>query len=82
MTLRHQLERLEGLGDTLPAKMLNKLRELHPELWYVAVTRLEVWEDPGVVFSTKAGIHAKTEERDELVNVKMRDNARRIGEAG
>lgn len=81
VTVRRQLERMDGLGDTAPSKMLNLLRESHPELWIKKTRQLERWEDPDVAWVTEAGLKRKTEERDELVNVKMRENAQRIGEA-
>jgi transcription elongation GreA/GreB family factor len=39
------------------------------------------WEDPNTLWATQAGVDRKTAERDELVNVKMPENAKRIGEA-
>lgn len=81
ITLKHQLTRMEGLGDTTPAKMLDLLRTKFPALWKVVEVRLQPWEDPEVLWSTKAGIDRKSEERDQLVNVTMRENAKRIGEA-
>lgn len=81
VTLRTSLERLEGLGDTVQATLIEQLRERHPLLWRKVVVRPDPWEDPDVLYSTKAGIDRKTEERDDLVNVKMRENAKRIGEA-
>lgn len=79
--MRRQLERLEGLGDNARDKLTNLLRDVHPSLWVVKQTRLKPWEDEQVIWCTQAGLRRKTEERDELVNVQMRDNARRIGEA-
>lgn len=81
ITLKSQLQRLEGLGDNTPAKLLDLLRDVHPLLWKVVEARIEPWEDANVLWTTKSGLHKKTEERDHLVNVTMRENARRIGEA-
>jgi transcription elongation GreA/GreB family factor len=81
ITVRQQLARLDGVGDNLPAKLTETLRELHPQLWKVAEVKLAPWEDPNILWSTTAGLTRKTQERDHLVNVTMRDNARRIGEA-
>jgi transcription elongation GreA/GreB family factor len=81
VTLRTQLERLEGLGDNTRNRLLTLLREVHPELWRVVLKRLAPWEDPDVLWNTAAGIRRKTEERDHLVNVTMHENAKRIGEA-
>jgi transcription elongation GreA/GreB family factor len=81
VTLRTQLERLEGLGDTAQARLLDMLRDTHPHLWAVAFKRVEPWEDKDVLWNTAEGIKRKTEERDHLVNVTMHENAKRIGEA-
>ncbi|MBI5863537.1 MAG: GreA/GreB family elongation factor [Planctomycetes bacterium] len=81
ITLKHQLSWLDGLGDNTPTRMLDLLRDVHPELWRVVERRIEQWEDPNVLWTTRTGLQRKTEERDTLINVTMRDNARRIGEA-
>lgn len=81
ITLRRQLQWLDGLGDNTPSRMLDLLRDVHPELWRVVEQRLQPWEDDSVLWTTRQGIQRKTDERDHLVNVTMRDNARRIGEA-
>jgi transcription elongation GreA/GreB family factor len=81
VTLRRQLERLEGIGANARSRMLNMLRAVHPELWAAPQERVAPWDDPDVLWNTAAGIRRKTEERDHLVNVTMRENAKRIGEA-
>jgi transcription elongation GreA/GreB family factor len=81
VTLRTQLERLEGLGDNTRRRLLGLLRDAHPAVFVVRKLRVEPWQDPNVLWNTAAGIRRKTEERDYLVNVTMRENAKRIGEA-
>lgn len=81
ITVRRQLERLEGLGDNAPYRMLDILREIHPELWIVKQERVERWADETTLWCTPEGLRKRTAERDAIVNVEMRDNARRIGEA-
>lgn len=81
ITLRRTLERMDGLGDNTPARMLDLLRDVHPALWRVTTARIEPWADASIIWTSRAGLQKKTEERDHLVNVTMRDNARRIGEA-
>ncbi|MFN0135728.1 MAG: GreA/GreB family elongation factor [Phycisphaerae bacterium] len=81
VTLKTQLDRLDGLGDNTRIKLLDLLRDVHPQLWIKHEKRIEVWADVNVVWTTRAGLQRKTEERETLVNVTMRDNARRIGEA-
>ncbi len=81
ITIREQLARQEGLGEGVSARLLEILRELHPDLWKAPQRRLAPWEDPQVLWTTQAGLERKMQERDHLVNVTMRDNARRIGDA-
>lgn len=81
IVLRRQLERLDGLGDNARTRMLDILRDAHPQLWVRHVVKLEPWEDPDIVWATQAGLNRKHAEREELVNVKMHENAVRIGEA-
>lgn len=82
ITIRQQITRADGLGDNTPARLFEMLRELHPTLWKAPVERrLAPWEDPTVLWTTKRGLDRKMEERDVLVNVTMRENAQRIGEA-
>ncbi len=81
VTLRTQLERLEGVGDNARLRLLDLLRGVHPAVFVVQRRRVEPWEDPEVLWNTAAGIRRKTKERDYLVNVTMRENAKRIGEA-
>lgn len=78
-TVRRQLERSEGLGPTVQDQMLDILRAAFPAM-YVR-KKVEIWDDESVLYFTEAGLKAKETERDELVNVKMRENAKAIGEA-
>lgn len=81
ITLRRQLDRLEGLGANAPSRMLDLLRDVHPTLWIVQRTAPQPWEDKETIWCTPEGLHRRTLERDELVNRKMPENAKRIGEA-
>lgn len=81
ITLRTQLRRLEGVGDNVRDRLQALLRGVHPSVFVVHQRRRDPWEDPDVLWNTEAGIQRKTRDRDELVNVKMRENAKRIGEA-
>ncbi len=82
VTLKRQIERIEGLGETTLSKLLDLLRDRHPALWVrPAARRLEAWEDENIIYATEAGIARRTAERDEILNVKMRENAKRIGDA-
>ncbi|MCK4341318.1 MAG: GreA/GreB family elongation factor [Phycisphaerae bacterium] len=81
ITIRRQIQRLEGMGHTTQAKMLDALQDYHPALWVVKPKHVDPWEDPETLWGTIEGLQKRTIERDEIVNVKMRENAQRIGEA-
>lgn len=81
VTLRYQIDRLEGMGDTVPSLLIEALRDAHPQLWVVKRRQLAPWEDTETIWATNSGLTKRTAERDEIVNVKMRENAKRIGEA-
>jgi transcription elongation GreA/GreB family factor len=81
ITLRREFARLEGLGENTPAKLLDLLRDVHPKLWVVKPRAVPPWADPDTIWTTRAGFDKRIAERDELVNVKMPENAKRIGEA-
>lgn len=81
ITMRQQILRLEGLGANTPAKLSELLRDVHPQLWVVRRREVMPWEDKETVWCTQQGAERRVSERDELVNVKMHENAKRIGEA-
>jgi transcription elongation factor GreA len=81
ITFRRQFERLEGMGDNVRAKLLDALRTAHPVLWAVKPKRRAPWEDEDTLWCTSQGLARRTAERDEIINVKMHENAKRIGEA-
>ena len=82
VTLKHQIERIEGLGAMTIDKILNLLRDQHPALWAKPIAkRTEAWEDEAVLYATDAGIKRRAAARDEIMNVQMRENAKRIGDA-
>jgi len=81
ITLRWKMLRLEGLGENTPARLLDILRDVHPQLWVVRPKEVPTWADPEIVWTTGAGLTRRTAERDDIVNVKMRENAQKIGEA-
>lgn len=78
-TIRLQVERAEGLGPSVQGEMLNILTKAYPGLYVKDV--VSMWDDESVLYFSRSGLRRMEAERDELVNVKMRDNARAIGEA-
>lgn len=77
--LRRQIERAEGLGPSVQSELLNILRGRFPDLYVKA--EVQKWEDDSVLYFTREGLRIKEDELHELVNVKMRENAKAIGEA-
>jgi len=78
-TLRRQIERAGGLGPRVQEDMLTIMYERFPKLY--VKPKLQSWEDDSVMYFTQSALDAKEAELAELVNVKMRENAKAIGEA-
>lgn len=78
-TLRTQINRLDSLGRTVPEEMLRRINRKFPKL----EERREVkpWLREDVLYVTHKGMSRRRAELDEHVNVKMKENARAIGEA-
>ncbi|MGD8450623.1 MAG: GreA/GreB family elongation factor [Phycisphaerae bacterium] len=79
--LRRQIERLDELGPVARGRLLDLLHDAHPQLWVRRTVQLAPWEDPDILWATQAGLDRKTADRDDILNVKMHENAIRIGEA-
>jgi len=77
--IRRLVERADGLGITVRDEMLTILRERFPQMY--VQNKVPMWQDESVLYFSEAGLRARQGEINELVNVKMRDNARAIGEA-
>lgn len=77
--LRTQVDRCEGLSQANKADLISHIRSRFPHLWLAA--EVAPWEDRSVLFCTQRGLSRKQAELDELVNVKMKENAKAIGEA-
>ena len=78
-TVRRLIERAEALGPSAQGEMLNILSRIFPKLY--VKEEVPIWEDEAVLYFTRSGLAVKEAELDELVNVKMRENAKAIGEA-
>jgi len=79
MTIRRQVERADGLGPTVRDEMLAIVREQFPQMY--VKQKVAPWDDESVLYFTEAGLKAKEQEIEDLVNIKMRENAKAIGEA-
>lgn len=77
--LRTQVQRLDNLGRKVEEDLLNRIRSRFPELYHTAAKA--PWEQEDVLYATAEGIARCEAEIQELVNVKMRDNAKAIGAA-
>jgi transcription elongation GreA/GreB family factor len=78
-TVRRLVERADGLGPRVQEDMGSILHRRFPKLY--VKPKVAMWEDESVQYFTRAGLDLKESELDELVNVKMRENAKAIGEA-
>jgi transcription elongation factor GreA len=77
--LRMQIRRLDNIGRSVPEDMLRLLSERFP----VRDTQpaVPVWAREDILLVTNDGLRRKQEEVDYHVNVRMKENARAIGEA-
>lgn len=78
-TVRRQVERADGLGPRAQDDMSRILLDQFPQIYLKP--KVQLWEDDSVLYFTQAGYDARQAEIDALVNVKMRENAKAIGEA-
>lgn len=79
MAIRRQLERAEGLGPRAQDEMVNILRAKFPRL--EVKIKIDPWDDESILYFTAKGLKIKEDELHQIVNVKMRENAKAIGEA-
>ena len=77
--LRTQIQRLDNLGRNVHEDLLNRIRRRFPELW--ARRETPIWAREDAIYSTEDGMARWDAEIQELVNVKMRENAKAIGAA-
>lgn len=77
--LRRQLESTENLGRAAREDLFKVLDVKFPKV-KTKIT-LKPWERDDVLYVTRAGMTRKQDEVEQHVNVKMRDNAKAIGEA-
>jgi len=78
-TIYNQVERLNGLGLVLSSHMLGYIRSTYPK--FFAKARTDPWLDEKIIFGTQAGMNKRTEELNHIVNVKIPENAKAIGDA-
>lgn len=76
--LHTQIGRLDNLGRTVHDRLLGILRRLKP---VETTPTTPLWKREDVLLATKIGVLAKEAEAAELKNVKMKENAKAIGDA-
>jgi transcription elongation factor GreA len=77
--MRTQIQRLDNLART-GDDLLKLIREKFPQLT-VAAPQVPKWMQEDVLYATEAGYNKRHSELEELVNVKIRENAIAIGRA-
>ncbi|NOT01725.1 MAG: hypothetical protein HOP29_13970 [Phycisphaerales bacterium] len=77
--LRTQIRRLHNLGRAVHEDLQASIRARFPELH--AKAAIAVWAKEDVILATERGILRWKADIDDLVNVKMKENAKAIGAA-
>jgi transcription elongation GreA/GreB family factor len=80
IALYNQIYRLDNLGRAVYEDLLNLIRAKHTVRRETGPA-VKPWAREDVLFVTEVGMARKQEEIDHHVNVKMKENARAIGEA-
>ena len=78
-TVKNLIVRAHGLGESVPARMLDLLRERFYSLF--AKSTVEPWLDENAIWTTQAALHRREEKLKHLTEIKMAENARAIGAA-
>jgi len=78
-TVYWTIDRLEGLGQVVREDTLNIIQAAYPRLF--VKQRTDPWFDEDIIFCTAEGMNKRREELDHLLNVKIPQNAKAIGEA-
>ncbi len=74
-----QVKRLDGLGRSVQEDLINRIRDRFPGLY--AQPKTPDWAKEDIIYSTAEGMSRWQAAIDELVNVKMKENAIAIGAA-
>ncbi len=80
-TVQRTIDRLDGLGQVVRNDLLGIILDTHPQLAVAAKAKIDPWTDDGVIFCTHEGRTKHEAELNHLINVKMSQNAKAIGEA-
>ncbi|MCP4589278.1 MAG: hypothetical protein GY842_00900 [bacterium] len=78
-TWRIQLSRMDNLGRAVPEDMIKLIQAAHPEQH--RQVEVSPWMREDILFMTADGRRRLGSEIEQMVNVKMRENAKAIGDA-
>jgi transcription elongation factor GreA len=78
-TVYRLVDRLDGLGQVVRSKLLTHIRDTHPQMFLKAKT--DPWVDDDIIYGTREGMNRREEELNHIMNVKIPQNAKAIGEA-
>jgi transcription elongation GreA/GreB family factor len=78
-TIKRRIELCTGLAQAVYGDMMNILRENFYGLFVKA--RVDAWLDENAIYTTEAGLHSQEKLLKEIIEIKMLENARAIGEA-
>jgi transcription elongation GreA/GreB family factor len=79
LTVYRTVDRLQGLGQVVHSSLLRIIREAYPQAF--AKLKTDPWLDDNIIFCTAQGMQKCENEINYLVNVKIPENAKAIGEA-
>ncbi|MCG3178210.1 MAG: Transcription elongation factor GreA [Phycisphaerae bacterium] len=77
--LRRQLQRVEGIGSTVPERLLAMLNERHPPRRVVKT--VPQWLEEDVIYCSPEALRGRERELEHIQNVEMPANAVAIGRA-
>jgi len=78
-TVHRTIDRTEGLGQVVHSTLLTIIQNTHPGLF--TKPKIDPWFDESILFATQPGMEKRESELNHLVNVKMPENAKAIGDA-
>jgi len=78
-TIHRTVDRAQGLGQVVHSTLLQIVKDTYPQLFVKA--KVDPWLDENIIFCTRHGRQRHNAALSHLVNVKVPENAKAIGEA-
>jgi len=78
-TVHRTIDRIDGLGQVVRAEAMGIIQGTYPHLFMQK--RIDPWLDDEIIFCTREGLNRYQEDLNHLLNVKIPQNAKAIGEA-